>query len=947
MLPDPRDSNSSYPSSGQPSISDKEEIARAVLRSLAEPSANPTPSNPPPLPRAPLPAPSYPPAHQLPPPPPPLPPSHVTRSSREYNRSSLHHDYHHDDRTSYADLDHVASRSSSFSTNDVVRRTSSNADGAVGGVSAAMTRDNSSSSFFDDQSMAASPESSPRMRAAPLSPPPPLHPLNYARHSIPSSAPQSTAVHEVALRRASLALGVNVEDVRQIVHHAYAPPHASTSSQSYWSSSSATEHEASFTRQVLHAYQIESDRASQPRSINRSSASSSALAMDDDLAPSGLARLSVYRPSDRIPDRPTPQSQYHPQPDRSSLVAWGTRPDSRLPTFETRFAESISYVAQPASQTARWHEPVEVDPRTTVTTAVPAQRPESPSPFAYDAHRRTSHPVAPAPAPGFDPIPPFKLGSRASHGFVDDMARNRALEHEHAAGPWAQHPASSHPRHPQWPSNPHYERRVRSIDDYVKQQQQQQQQQPHTQHHRHCSGSMAHHHNRAPGLPVQEDDRLPDRHVRSSFRHSYQPYPSQTSRSAAAGPPAVATTSALVESPQLSPTMPDPHRFHPFSQVRSPAAETPASVASSSVASVAALSPSPLLGPAASSSTSLLLDASKRTPGVETEARSSLRAVSEDTAAESTREAVESMQIDDDDDTAGRKAPKPAPRKSRSLRSSFSHPDRSSGPIQGTDLSHSEIMQRLQDKVKSRLAAKGKAALAKGNGTGSPHTTISSGSNGDKAAGLGRTGSVKRTSSNTTKSGHSERTPAPATSSIQDTRAASPSKTTATAESSASPVAGAPAAKVRRTSASNQHKPVSEPPQQVAASKPSSPTRKSSAPPATIEEALQSLSPKPPSPTQTSSSKPNSIEAALLSPTDTPTPSEAANLHAQCLSRSPLPPEGAVESASGQAVPSDLPAAGQLNASSATKQQTSKSGIDSLIQAANKADPTESSSAIA
>ncbi|TKY86471.1 hypothetical protein EX895_004620 [Sporisorium graminicola] len=932
MLPETRDSNSSYPSSGPPSVSDKEEIARAALRSLAAPSASPTSSHLPPLPRAPLPAASYPPSHQLPPPAPPPAPLHATRSSREYSRSSLHHNYRHDGR-SYAEVDPVASRSSSFSTHDQVRRSSSNAGVAVASSSAALKRNNSSSSFFHDQSIAASPESSPRMHAASFLPPPPTH--AYARHSIPSSTP-STNVHEVALRRASLALGVDLEDVRQIVHHAYSDPHSAStsSSSSYWPSSTAAQRESSFTRQVLHAYQIESDRASQPRSINRSSASSSAFATEDD-----LTWHHVQRPSDRISDQPSPQSQHHPEPDRSGLVAWGTRPDARLPTFETKLTESITHSAQPASRTNRWHESVDVDSRSALAPTTPAQRPESPSPFAYDAYRRPSHPAAPE----FDPIPPFKVASRASHGFVDETARNRALEQEHAAGRWTHQSHPSQPGHPQWTQNAHYERRIRSIDDYVEQQQ------PYTEPQRHRSGSMAHYQSRAADLLAQ-DDRLPDRTVRSTFRHSYQPYPSQPSRNSA-GPPTVAATGALVESPQLSPTMPDPHRFHAFSQVRSPAAETPASVASSSVASAAALSPSPLLGPVASSSTSLILDSAKRTPGAESDAHSSLRAVSEDTAAESTRAGVESMQIDDDD-AANRKAPRAASRKSRSLRSSFSQPDRSSGPIHGTDLSHSAIMQKLQDKVKSRLVAKGKAALLdankKGNGTSTSNNASGSSSIGSRAAGLGRAGSIKRTASTAAKSSHPERAPAPTASSTQgDSRAESPSRTTATAEKSAAPVAGAPAAKVRRTSASSQQKLASEPPSQTDASKPSSPARKSSAPPATIEEALQSLSPKPQSPAQTSDSKPNSIEAALLSPTDTPTPSEAANLHAQRLSRSPLPPEGAVETASGQALPGDLPAAGQMNASSATKQQSSKSGIDSLIQAANNSDPTESSSAIA
>ena len=924
-MPSGRDSRS-HPYPGHRPVSDKEEIARAALRSLAAPNTDSAPSEQPPplLPRPPLVSPSHPAGHL----PPPLPSQ--SGPSRDYSRLPYDKDVAHDDRAAaYAD-DARSMRSSTITAHGQAQGASSSSL-----TNMAMTRNDSSSTFFHDQHITASPDASPKLEATSFLPPPPSH--RHARHSVPSST-SSGDLHEVALRRASLALGVNLEEVRQIVNHAYvarrtsnssSSASVSASSQGYMPPSLGPNGESAFVRQVLDAYCLESDRASQTpsayeahrRESTRASLSTHAEARS--AAPSGL----TWHEASHAPGQPSQPRHY--QSDHGTSVAWGTRADERLPTFDAHHPDSSFRSARPAYNDPRRYE---ASASTSTMTSVPEQRAESPSPFAYDAYRRTSQPVIHE----FGTAGASRLASRVSQGYLDDSARSRAIEEERTGGQgWSRSPISPYGQPPHPPHSSMYARRVRSIDDYLEQQQQQQQQLQRQEQgqYRQRRGSVAHHPGRTQSVVEYDDDRLPDRHMRSSVRHSFQPYPPPSSRYAP-GSSAVGSAPPPVQSPQLSPTMPEAPRFQPFSQhrsplLRSPAAETVASVASSSVTSVAALSPSPLLGAGGSSSASLTPDERRRSPGVDTDAQSSLRAVSEDTAAETTRAGVARMQIDDTPSSF--KGTKASARKSRSTRSSFSHSDRGSAPIMGTDLSHSEIMQKLQDKVKSRLAAKGKAAMLSGNGTDgqgkngkkavNAGASSSNGSNKAKAAKVGRSASTKRSASSIARSDSSTRALA---ASPNSSRRNSASSTTATAETSAAPVGGVPAPKVRRTSATSQPKPVPKPPSQ-SPPKPSSPSSSSAK----------------------SNATPTSIEAALLSPTDTPTPSEAAANHAQRMSRSPLSPEGAVETASGQALPSELPGAGQMNASSATKQQTSMAGIDSLLQAAQANDPTETNSAIA
>ncbi|SNX84670.1 uncharacterized protein MEPE_03379 [Melanopsichium pennsylvanicum] len=886
-----RDHQSHPHSEAHRPVSDKEEIARAALRSLAAPSESSTPSGAPLLPRPSLATPSYP-VTKLPP---PLPLQ--SASSRDHpHRRTYDQDYRHDAREASLD-DATSVRTSTLTAHDHAR--------------GSMSRNHSSSSFFQDQDFTASPDSSPKLEPADFLPPTPVH--RFARHSVPTTS-TSEEIHKVALRRASLALGVDVEEVRKIVHQAYmsrrtsnpsSAASASAFSQRYVPSSTAPEHELVYMRQVLDVYCLESERASQSqpacdaRRIESSRPSLGPYAEERGIAaPSGMSYNDAHRSS----------PSHHYQSDRGTSIAWGTRSDERLPTFDSHRPESSFRSARPAHYEARRHE---ASASSSAALSVSEERGASPSPFAYDAYRRMSQPVSHEAAAGSS-----TMTSRASHGCFDEIARSRTIDEEPTSGSRSRYSNPAYMQQPHLPQTFMYERRVRSIDDYLEQQQAQQQQQQ-----RERSGSITYHPGRHSGIAEHEEDRLPDRHTRTGVRHSFQPYPPPSSRHA---PESSAAGSVIppAQSPQLSPKMPEALPLQQFSQrrsplLRSPAAETVASVASSSVTSLAALSPSPLLGALGSSSASLTPDQRKRSPAAECDAQSASRRTSEDTAAEFTRAGVAKMQIDD---VGASKGPKAGARKPRSSRSSFSSNDRGSIPLTRTNLSHSEIMQKLQNKVKSRLVAKGKAGLlaessSRTSGGEGKGTTSGNG----KAAKLSRVGSVKRTAASVVKPDGSPLAP-PA--SPQSSRySSSMSSNTATAEKSAAPVDGVPAPKVRRTV--------------------------SSQPPKSPIKPLSESSSKPSSPSRQSNTTPTSIEAALLLSTDTPTPSEAAANHAQSLSRSPMSPEGAVETASGQALPGDLPGASQMNASSATKQQTSHAGLDSVLQTAQANDPTETNSAIA
>lgn len=874
------DGSHPYPRPHRP-LSDKEEIARAALRSLADPSSSSAPSGDsaqtqrPPLPSS---SSSFS-ATQLPPP----HSSQPIAPHSPFTRRTVHYDYRHDDRAEHVDEVGPARPSAIAASYDQARST--------GLADAAMSRDHSSSSFFQEKSIIASPDSSPKLEAA-SSDLPPLAPLPHSRHSVPSAS-VSGELHEVALRRASFALGVNLHEVRQIVDQAFASRRtsnssgsasASASSHAYLPPSSVPEHASGFVRQVLDAYYLESDRASQLQPAYNSRRADggrmSAGPYTDgsrSAAPSGMAYHGTDHPSDR-----SAQRQY-----RSYSDAWASRSDDQFPAYPTS-----SRSAYPAPHHAPHNEASAGGTSHAATMPAPANRQESPSPFAYDAYGRSSRPFSHESS---------QFGLRASQAYADEMAHIRG--YERASDAHLRHPISPYSHQSPLPPFPAHDRRVRSIDDYLEQQQQHQQQhQQEQERRRNRRGSIAHYPGRGGGyVQDMEEDQLPDRNNRS-VRSSYQPYP----------PPNTRYAPHPGQSPQLSPTTAEQSRYQHFSQLRSPrlrspAAETAISM-SSSVPSVAALSPSPLLG-AVGSSSSLAPDDRKRSPSAaDTDAQSSLRSVSADTAAE-TSAGVAQMHIDDDGSSSSQmpsssKLSAPS-RKSRSSRVSISQATRGSVPIAGTNLSRSEIMQKLQDKVRGRLAAKEKAA---GNSSRGGKAASSS-----KAGKPARAGSTKRNAASISKS--------TAAASLQPQPKEGGEAATAEKSATQSGPGSTPAPKVRRTSAA----PSQQPP---AAKKSSSPAAQKS-----------------------DNTTPSSIASALLSPTDTPTPSEAAATHAQRLSqsRSPVAASGSapatVETADGQALPAQIAGAGQMNAASATKQQLS--GKDSLVQEAQKKDPTETSSAIA
>ncbi|ETS61713.1 hypothetical protein PaG_04216 [Moesziomyces aphidis] len=906
------DGRGSYRS--QRPVSDKEELARAALRSLADPSTAPPAPLPPPGNDAAAAPPAFP-ATRLPP---PLPSQSLAtqQASSSATSSALsqpdpafrssHDDYRRPPRSQYSDhgvplpsASHHMLRHASLGDELIQRNPSSSS---------------SPSSFFNDQQISASPDSSPRLEAAPIQMPRHTH----LRHSIPASTQPSASahLHEVALRRASIAMGVDIEQVRDIVHHAMDAPHA---------------REPHFVRQVLDAYRLESDRASQPLVVRESWQAE---------PPRSNARNHVAYPSRYADPGPASRSAYPAYHDlaRGDSVASGSASASMMPISE--------------------------------------HRPESPSPFAYDAHPRSSQPSSDMAAPAAS----YSV-HRPSHAHLDEASRHhRAFEDERFTTHRSRYPA--YPHHPPplpLPQTRAPERRVRSIDDYLDAP-------PQLYPRRHQRrGSMADYNGRTAVLTAvltseYDDERYRDRLARPNVRHSFHPYASPSSRYLGA------SADAIGISPQLSPTMGDAPRPYPIHDHRSPLLRSPAGESSTSVAgSVAALTPSPLLGVPVGTP-----DDRKRSLDGHADAPTSLRSASEDTAAESTRAGVARLQIDD----SGSK-PLLKSSSARTSRSSLASHSSAERQVPGTDLSHSQIMQKLQNKVKGRLAAKKKAAAesaaafrpgghkaakpkrdAKPSGAkqdvSAEDTVKAEASKSDKVS---RAGSTKRTASSISTSDRA--------SSPQPSRPSVESSSAATADTSATPSGnGMPAPKVRRTSASSQQKPSTpQPPRQPIAAqlspRPAStkpewlPDKdQDKTPPASIEEALQALdsktaskSPAPkspasksPAPTSASPpgknlSPPTSISAALLSPTDSPTPTEAAAMHARRMSRSPLPPgaDGAatVETSSGQALPGELPGAGQMNASSATKQQTSKAGIDSLIQSAQANDPTETNSAIA
>lgn len=343
-------------------------------------------------------------------------------------------------------------------------------------------------------------------------------------------------------------------------------------------------------------------------------------------------------------------------------------------------------------------------------------RSASPSPFAFDPLRRPS-------------LPPVH---NTRHGSGDSYRDSDAASSEVSDGfrhRWAGGISNEiEPSPPQFgrPA-PFSDRKGRSIDDYLEQS---------NRHSQRYGRSRV----LVPGFSEAEPSSS------NHNRHSFQPYP-QVSRGPTNGLPLTqswspGTSPSAVDSPKQS-----------FAQLprRSPLISShPAATAT---ATGAAPSPSPRLGAGGWGSPSVASEASDYMRVHDSvEPPSTQRGWSEDTAAEATRAKVEDMQLSDSiTPAAGRsKLSPPAPhtqpkphqqlRKSASVSASVSatrasrsaslrsvDSTASAGTGTGTEqLTRSEIMQRLQDKVKSRIAAKERGELldaderpSRGRGRGS------------------------------------------------------------------------------------------------------------------------------------------------------------------------------------------------------------------------------------
>lgn len=619
------------------------------------------------------------------------------------------------------------------------------------------------SHFFDDQHLTSSPVSSPRLL-------PSAETDVHALRAQSSDISQRHHVQESAIRRVSLLFRMSIEEVRRILQQvrparSFTMPDSSLQGSAAYLSTNKSEQ----YQRVIDAYTQE---------IRDSSKQSLGLSSDD----SGLARNM----SDVVDQSHATHQQAHDEVLRSR------RP---LPQTYSAISNMASYrypdrpVSLSGLNSAHHGE----------GRSGPAQRPPSPSPFAFDPYRRPSQPVA----QGMHP-PPEHL--RGYNRFSLDSGRSQPTLGRES-------PTAAHATDGRVLS--FYPRKGRSIDDYL-------------QHH---SGPITDLPLR-PGIssaPGIADARVSVQDNRTRDEHSIYPAHQTYSTSAASSDFPIASSSAT-----------DASRSALFRH-RSPGQGSTAHPSSKFTTS-----PSPLLE---SSGTQ---HAQARGGSVE----------SLDEAAPSR---VSRLRIDD--------KPRPAPFMDQ-LRSARSSSNVSVKPA-ASEVSHTEVMRRLQHRVKSRLAAK---------------------SRGEQLdLGLPRAGTDK------SKGGRAG-TPSKRASSVKPSEAEITESARESAGANANPASGSNKAR-KLTKAST------------------------SAPTASTGPAR--------------SETPNSIAAALLSPTDTPTPSEAArNLtSAQTSSSSDNTP--IVETASGQALPGEIPAAGQMNASSAAKQQTSMAGIDSLLQAAAASDPTE------
>ncbi|PWY99785.1 hypothetical protein BCV70DRAFT_206774 [Testicularia cyperi] len=865
------------------------------------------------------------------------------------------------------------------------------------GMAAANGGDNPAS-YFGDHYMTCSPTSSPRASAAsiaPLAPPVPLassaqrtvdqHPA-IASHFAPPPPPRLPSPHtslsrsqsfsaasslarvrEHALRCAATALRMEPDEARSILIQAL-PAHRAASLSPTAATASALYRRAAaiplesfnpdFVREVIDAFHYEEERLLSDARSREAYVSGDRISGPSDtrpLPPPGQAwadtvprpeRDPVWRRGTRAPAARRSVDGWEARPvQRHASLDSGAYPDA-LPNRQYPTHEDTTQYLHHGYATVSGGDASKSSP-------LAPPRPESPSPFAYDPHRRPSEPQYQTSEREPMPVIDSQVrGLRASFGSAEDRQLHRFRDGARHSVGWGMasplggsgSPAATSPgAASNWrvPDDYRraYSRKVRSIDDYLE-----------TSSRQHGGSHAQSQSGRNPGLAQTQSGSGHEALVETAAadRLKMRPRPSPQTLTSQFGQSAVLPQSvlqpvSLPPSPAFplvsskSPVSSDA-LHHTFGQRRSPvsrasvAPTSPSTVSSASVAGMTP-SPSPMLG-ASRPVVSTLTDEPMRSADPPSDANgsarrgvSSGRERSEDAPAEMARARVANMQIEDlngDGDSLSNTSK--ASSLANAVSRSSSVVDRRSVTPSGTELSHSEIMQRLKQKVKSRLAAKGR------------------GEDPDKPAGNGRS-KLSRPIASTKRSQASSSSKSIASTlagNSANSGVAARDRKSVTGKGTTSSMSSISSLKALRSAGAQNR---------AAGQKLGNKARKlsTSASPSTSSlgsaAAATSATTAPPR----TDTPPTSIAAALLSPTDSPTPTEAArNVAAARASQSPEDADTTtVETASGQVLPGELPGAGQMNAASATKQQNTMSGIDSLLQAAASSDPTETNSAIA
>ncbi|KAN0064600.1 hypothetical protein ACQY0O_002229 [Thecaphora frezii] len=542
-------------------------------------------------------------------------------------------------------------------------------------------------SYFGLPRLTASPTTSPRLHGS-LVTADPDQPSPYSRDppSLSISSSASTPAHEsipspdayeATLRRVATSLRLGYEEVRYITHH-LSPSHIPRYVHASGSSSAMLHRVDPATAQlVLDALRAEDERSAQVGAFRdayiRRQKSREAIDLRPPPPPGQLwadGRASCARHTGAPQHRQTPSQPFasrygearddrHRSHDAHSMQA--------APPLNERRRSILAGSASPHSSVAA----------ETVLTASP--RSSSPSPFAFDPLRRPSLP----------PISAMTLGEAASASASERSSLDSGVDSPRRrwrSGSGSDKAASPYLGHR---STPHAARKGRSIDDYLES----------------CYSRQLRRPSRSRdtfGHALMEVEGT----LLSSSRHPYQPYPPVSQRQ----PNPLQLTQTQSWSPNASYAPLDSPSQYPSGLPRRPQA-LGAGPSGKAALSHASSGFSHSQSPASYDLGALLC----HSPGLDPEAGDPLKTLEgagqrpgrcdgvlgQDPKADLTRAGVvEHMQIDKGQALAGAD-----PKQAVAISGSASAP-RSETPSASGQLSREEILMRLQNKVKARIAAK-------------------------------------------------------------------------------------------------------------------------------------------------------------------------------------------------------------------------------------------------